>query len=428
MVVLPQISLPGPDGVLAAVGAVIILGSLAELAFIRYAVPESVGLMLLGMLMGPVLHVVPVADVDVFRSIAPVFGAVALVVIVFGGGIRLDPKSLGGVGKRGALLAVLDTVLTIAVVTPFAHFVMGWPLAVSALTGALLGETTAAVVIPVAQGLSLDQASVDTLTLNSTLNSITCILAFYILLDQLTGSSAGAGSLVGAAVYGARLLLVGLAIGGATGVVWVFVLEKIRRISFYRATLGLVFLLYAAADAVGSSAVLAVLVFAIIVGNYWVYLTDHEYEFPGGPSELGEQLTGVAFLDKEITFIVKMFFYVFIGLLVRPSLYAAELGLSISVLLLAARALGSAISLTGNEALSKHLGVFVALYPRGLTVSVLAGVLINTLTQPPLSVFAENIFNVAFMVIIFTTIISGGFLVLERLLSRKREIYRAVAW
>ncbi|MCL5788521.1 MAG: cation:proton antiporter [Candidatus Marsarchaeota archaeon] len=406
MAALPQLVFPSTDGVLATVGGVILLGSLAEIAFIRYGLPESVGLMLLGMFMGPVLHIVPSSDISIFEELAPVFGSVALIVIVFGGGIRLDLKSLRGAGKAGSALAVLDTALTMAFVTPFAYLVLHWPLAISALFGALLGETTAAIVIPVSQGLKLDRTAVDILTFNSTINSITCILAFYLVLETILHPGLS-GTYVDALLYASRLLGLGLLIGIIAGVGWVFLLDKARRVSFYRATLGLVFVIYAFTDAVGSSAVLAVLVFSIIVGNYWVYLTEHEYEFPGGPAELGEQLTGVAFLDKEITFIVKVFFYVFIGLLVQLTLYSALMGLAVSFLLLIPRGAGVLLVSRGNEQISDHIGVFLSMYPRGLTVSVLAGILLNSLVSPPLEVYAEHIFSLAFMVILFTTIISG---------------------
>jgi cell volume regulation protein A len=409
------------NNVLLTLGGILLLGGLAELGFERYKIPESVGLMLLGMLLGPVAHVVPAPDLSVFRGLAPVFGAIALVVIVFGGGIRLDLASLRGVGGRGAILALADTCLTIFVIAPVGYFLLHWSLGISVLFGALLGETTAAVVIPVAQDLGIEKSTVDLLTLNSTLNSISCIVAFYIALDAIS-QTGGSLSLLGGAGYVGRLILVGALIGGASGAAWVFVLDRVRRASFYRMTLGLVVLVYALSGAAGSSSVLAILVFSVIVGNYWVHLSEHPLEYSGGPDELDKQLTSIAFLDKEITFMVKSFFYVFIGLLVTPSVTFALWGLGISLLLLLPRAAGVFAVSVGRPDLKRRRVVMTSLYPRGLTVSVLAGILVNTLVSPPLSVYAGYIFNSAFMVILFSTLISGALIAVEH--RRSREILR----
>ena len=177
------------DLLLIVLGGVIFIGFLAEVIFYKYRLPENLALMLAGMLIGPVLHIVSPTQVEVLRSLAPFFGDAALVIIVLSGSINLNFSSLiGGGGGRGVVMAVMDTLLTMAFITPLFHYVFGWPLLVSALFGAMLGETTATIVIPVSQRLGLSESALTSMVIDSTFNSVTCIVAFYIIFDILMQS------------------------------------------------------------------------------------------------------------------------------------------------------------------------------------------------------------------------------------------------
>src|SRR3989338_3249886 len=69
------------------VGVIIIAGYLSKLFFQKTKVPDVLLLMLLGVAVGPVLRVV---DVALLSQAAPFIGVLALIFILFEGGLNLN--------------------------------------------------------------------------------------------------------------------------------------------------------------------------------------------------------------------------------------------------------------------------------------------------------------------------------------------------
>ncbi|MEM3857453.1 MAG: cation:proton antiporter, partial [Thermoprotei archaeon] len=382
------------DVLLAVVGSIMLLGFVAEAAFLKYRIPESLGLMLIGVLLGPVTHVVSRSQILSLEQLAPFFGAIALVVIVFGGSSKIDFRSVASGGTRGLLLGVLDTVLTVAVVTPLFYYFFHWPLLISALFGALLGETTATIVIPIAERMGLDKTVFDAMTLDSTFNSVTCIVAFYIVFDAITSGFSG---FLSVSRYMLELIAVGIFVGGLAGFLWVIFLSRLKTVTHtYMVTVGVMLGLYALVDTLGGSAILSVLVFGLVVANSNILIKNTD-------NRLNQQ--EVSGLHNEITFFIRTFFYVYMGLLITPSLDSALTGALIASILIVPRWIGVESASLGNRIMQKNSGLMTALYPRGLTVAVLAGIVLNaSLNDPAIQPYALNMFNYAFMVILFSVV------------------------
>jgi cell volume regulation protein A len=410
------------DLLLVILGGVILIGFLAEVIFYRYRLPENLGLMLVGILIGPVAHIINPFQVEILRGLAPFFGAVALSVIVLGGSLSLNFSSFSG-GGRGVLMATLDTLLSIAFVTPLFHFLFGWPVLISALLGAMLGETTATIVIPVSQRLGLSQGALNSMVIDSTFNSVTCIVAFYILFDVLVQQGAGGSMLTLSAVtkYLLELVSTGVFIGAATGILWISVLERLGDISHsYIVTVAVAIALYALVDTLGGSAVLAVLVFGLVLANHALL-----FGILGKQSRvnLGELTT----FKDEITFFVRTFFYVYVGVLVSLSAQAALVGAMLALFLLVPRILAVEISVKGSEELSANRRLLVSLYPRGLTVAVLAGTLIASVPQgSQLFQYASGIFDYSFMTILLTSAISAVLVAREYRRRTNEDLYELI--
>lgn len=401
------------DLLLAVVGSILLLGFVAEVAFIRYRVPESLGLMLIGVLIGPITHVVPQAQIDTLEQLAPFFGAIALVIIVFGGSTKIDYRSIASGGSRGLLLGLFDTILSVALVTPLFYYFMHWPLLVSALFGAMVGETTATIVIPIAERIGLDKATFEAMTIDSTFNSVTCIVAFYILFDSLTSGFSG---FLAVSRYMLELVAVGVFLGGVVGSAWVLFLSRFKNNAHsYMVTIGVMIGLYALVDTLGGSAILSVLVFGIIIANNHLLLD---------PKKDSLNVEGVSGFHNEITFFVRTFFYVYMGLLVTPSVDSAVVGASLAAVLILPRWVGVNLSSLGNQAMRKNIGLMTSLYPRGLTVAVLAGIVLDSaFTQPAIRGFAQNMFNYAFMVILFSVIFSSIMVAREYKKRTNEDLY-----
>jgi len=70
------------------IGAVLILGFIASLIFERTKVPDVIILIFVGMIFGPVLNIVRVEGL--ISVLAPYIGTLALIIILFDGGLNLN--------------------------------------------------------------------------------------------------------------------------------------------------------------------------------------------------------------------------------------------------------------------------------------------------------------------------------------------------
>ena len=79
-----------------AIGLLVFAGHFLTGLFERTKIPDVLILMLAGIVLGPVLHVVTPED---FGQVGPVFTTLALIVILFEGGIHLSMRELGSAAK-----------------------------------------------------------------------------------------------------------------------------------------------------------------------------------------------------------------------------------------------------------------------------------------------------------------------------------------
>src|SRR5688572_23052673 len=125
-------------------------GVVASLAFRRTGVPDILFLIALGVLLGPVAGIV---DVDGLRSVVPFVGAVAIVIILFDGGLEIKLRDLGEGVRAGVFLAFFVFVATAASCTLVGHVVGGFPWANAALLGMAFGGAGVLIVIPLVRAL-----------------------------------------------------------------------------------------------------------------------------------------------------------------------------------------------------------------------------------------------------------------------------------
>lgn len=137
---------------LLAVAGIFLIGALGEAVFRRTNVPDVIWLILVGILLGPVLHFVSRAQLT---GIAPYFAAVTLVIVLFEGGSRLELADLSKAAPRSALLAVVSFVLAVAAVTVLSMGarILGvlpreWTWTHGLLLGAILGGSSSIVILP----------------------------------------------------------------------------------------------------------------------------------------------------------------------------------------------------------------------------------------------------------------------------------------
>ena len=293
-----------------AAGGVIAIGFAAGLIFERTRVPDLLILIFLGVLLGPVtvtffgVTLVPAA---VLEFSTPYFTAVALMIILFDGGLNLRlseiAKYLGVAGLQTGL-AFVTTVFVISFITVA---VLGYPWPVGLLLGAILGGTSSAVVIGVVRPLRASEETKIVLTLESVLTDVLCVVTVLALI-QFLREGPGASVLPVFASLG-QSFLVAIAVGSAFGLGWFLLLRKLEDKPFsYMLTIALLFVVYATGELAGGSGAMAAFTFGLILGNHVTLERHLNLKSRFVVDERIKQFHG------EIAFVVRTFFFVFLGI------------------------------------------------------------------------------------------------------------------
>jgi cell volume regulation protein A len=245
-----------------------ILGGLLVLAFVanrlvRFThVPDVIILMATGVLIGPALHWVNPA---IFRGATPGFGSLALILILFEGGLDLK---LGEIVKHfgpGFLLSIFSYVLTMAAVAGVSHFAMHFSWLDALLIGAILGCIGSSILLPVLQQVNLRREVKVTLLVEASLGDAYAVLAVTTLLDVAAGGSAAPKAI--AWTLGSSLILA-VASGILAGMLWSYLLPVLSEERFWHVlTFAAVLLVYSGVHFMMGNDLISVLVFGLTLSN-----------------------------------------------------------------------------------------------------------------------------------------------------------------
>ena len=360
----------------ALMGGIILVGFLANLLFRVTRIPNVLLLMAIGVVMGPVTGWIAS---DLLLKFAPYFGTLALLIILFEGGLELDLITVVREAPRAAALSVIVFIISTGLVMLFGHYVMGLPTMTSLLLGAILGATSPAICIPVVQGLSVKEDIKTIIKLESALGDVLLIVSVLLVVEfELTGVQS-AGDVI------FRFLgsfVVAFVVALIAGSLWSRFMGWIGREPLsYMLTLGIMFLLYFVVEELHGSAAIAVLVFGLLLENMHVVadrLSGGIKKFFGIDIDVDKFALNrfVKNITEELSFLLRTFFFVFLGLLLDFGQLSWETGLYI-IGLTGLIVLGRWAALQGFKRGNKRrsdgeMQVIMAMLPRGLATAVMA--------------------------------------------------------
>jgi cell volume regulation protein A len=199
--------------------------------------------------------------------LARLIGTVALVLILFEGGLAAGWRELRPMLLPAVSLAVVGTVVTAAIVGVAAGALFDFSLLEGLLLGAILAATDGAAVFALMRGVRLPVRLRRTLEGESGLNDPIAVLLVLLVIDLITKPHYGLGSAV---LFLARELTVGLAVGVAGGLIASRCAKRAHRLPnglVHVASLAAAALAYGTAGALGGSGFLAVYLVGLAIGE-----------------------------------------------------------------------------------------------------------------------------------------------------------------
>lgn len=365
------------QAVLGLIGAIILVGLAGEWVFKKTGVPSVLILIGVGIVLGPGLKLVAPHAIT---SAAPYFGTLALLIILFDGGLNLKITKVIRETPFALLFTMLVFVVTAAVSAVIYRTLFGGAWTMAFLLGAILGGTTGAIVIPVVSQLKTisDETKV-LLSLESAFTDVFVVVVALALIGILKNPSAGAGSMLPMVFHS---FLDAILLAGLAGILWARFMGMLQGQPLsYMLTLAAILVLYNIAELVGGNGAITILLFGLVLGNMEAIIakTHHHIDRLVGLNLEAANFAIDVFLkrlNEEISFLVRTFFYVLLGLIFDLSTLTPLV--AASGLLLFAAAWGSRWAVTRIMALRKpawnatERRIIVAMIPRGLAAAVMA--------------------------------------------------------
>jgi len=323
------------NSILILVSSTLFLGYISGLFYSKTKVPDIIWLLAFGILLGPVLNVF---NSELFVTLSPLMSIIALNIILFEAGINVDIRAIMETMIKSVALSVTTFVITLVAVGYFLHYLMpnNFTLLQAMLFGSMIGGTSTITVLGIIGGLEQlirDLGNVKViLMMESVISDPLCIVAAmtFIRMIMLPGVSIQDGLKDILFTFS-----ISSVIGFIVGMAWAQVLDVLRNRPFnYIMTIATLFPTYIFSESVAGHGAgpVSALTFGLAITNYQ-YIARRL----GIERRVRVEKRKLREFHEEITFLIKSFFFVFIGLIISLSLDFMVYGLVLVCLLAAIR-------------------------------------------------------------------------------------------
>lgn len=377
--------------VILTLGVILLLGFSGVFVFEKTGLPDILFLITIGLVVGPVFHLV---DVTPFRSITSVFESLALIIILFYGGIELDYHLIKERLFPTVILFSLTFIpgffliyLTFKIFKYTSFDALMFASAVSCISSA--------VIISIMKGMKVSDEIKTQLVIESTISDIVCIIIALFLIRTYNTEGTGFLNITGSFSYN---LFTPILAALVVGFLWLMALDKLKGKDYlYMLSLGIVLILYSVFEIIGSNGALFVISFGIVLSN-----EDHLFKFLNISREKIIDANFIT-MHREITFLVKTFFFVYIGIIFTPSILTIRgvLIILLTMIILVFTRWGTVtiyaklISCSENDRRALIFSI-----PRGLATAVIAG--LPKIYNIPV---ADEIVDISLIIILLTNIL-----------------------
>lgn len=345
-------------------GLLIFCAHLFNAWFSAKRIPDVLLLMMIGILVGPVAGWI---SPEKLSGIGPVLAQLTLLFILFDSGTDMSLDLVRKYWSGVVQVTLCSFVASMALVGTLSYFVIGLQLQSSFMLGAMVSGTAAAIVIPLVRQMRVSDRTRVLLTLESAISGMLCIVIALAFIEGFKMGNVSWGSMLGKVL---ATILMALIIGVVCGIVWASLMKRVRNIqnSMFM-TPAFVFVVYGVTEVLGYSGAIASLAFGLVLGN------PEYFEMPflkklnlGGMTPLKD---GEKSFFKEFVFILKTYFFVYIGICIPfTNLWALIYGAIIAASLFVLRFI--LIAIVGRTNTKVDRLTVSMMIPKGLVSAVLA--------------------------------------------------------
>jgi NhaP-type Na+/H+ or K+/H+ antiporter len=393
---------------LLSISLIAIFGFISETLFRRTNIPDVIFLIIIGFLIGP--NGYGFTSPEDLASFAPIVTTFTLLILIFDGAFNINLSSLIREFSSSLILTIYNFVLSTVVVGGIFFYIQqfhlgGTTMMAAMIIGFSLAGVSSSFVIPILNQIRVGGKLFSRLALESALTDVFCIVATLSVIEVYTTGIFGIQDTLS---YLVRLFAIAGFIGALGGIVWIAI--RVFEEQNYIITIAFLILIYLVTEEFGGNGPIAALFFGLILNNSKQLTSIKEGILSRSVKEKqkavqGELGVAVTSANEEkfyhlISFFLKAFFFIYVGILLDITDQTALLvGSILSVLIMVVRMASMPLTKGMPGAQRKLVN---AVFARGLA----AAVLIQAVIQAGMP-HAEYLARVVYVVIIGTIILSS---------------------
>jgi potassium/hydrogen antiporter len=215
-------------------GGIIVIGFLGNYLFKRTCVPDMLFLIVLGLLIGPVTGLV---DGTSLTGFAPYLAILALVFILFDGGMALNIYRVFSESPRAVVLAVTGFAASATITSLIMAFIVipsvipgatpsAYPL-YSILFGTILGGGSSTIVVSLVSKTNMNDKGSSILGIESVMTDILCIVVSLVIIETIVLKTNVDLPTLARSI--ASRLSIGAVLGAIIGIGWLSVLKRVAK-------------------------------------------------------------------------------------------------------------------------------------------------------------------------------------------------------
>lgn len=371
-------------------------GHVLQWVFTKTKVPDLLILILAGFFIGPSgLNIISHQHIG---QVGTVLATVTLIIILYEGGLNLNASSLLKSSLPALILSLLSFLLiaglTTLFLTPF------FTLSTSLLIGLGIGSTSSAIVFPMIKPLHLKEETKTLLSLESAFTDVLAIIAFLAVLDSLISKNYEASTFLFG--FGAKPFL-SIALGAGSAFLWSFLRKVFANVfDMPFSTEAWSLFTYGCIELFKLNGPIGILAFGFALANLNLLPKSIENILNLKPVSEHEMS-----LLKEISFLLRTFFFLYLGMLMQFSSFNIFLlAFLLTLLILVTRYISVRVVFSAKKYPFSDALVAVGMGPRGLACAVLA-----TLPLQKGYEHGEFIQNLIFYIILLSIISTSIFVI-----------------
>ena len=376
------------------IAVIMLLSFIGEAVSRKILLPSMILLIALGIICGPVLQIF---DYDSLKGMVSIIAPLTIAFIGFESGLKMGFYEVIEQSRRAVILSVLGFLITFAVVSLFLHFIFSLEWSYAFLLSSAWSGVNTATVESVCNYLRLKERTRATLIISSLVDDaivivVTLMILNYIRLEEVSLSE-------GITAISSNFCI-SIFVGVILGFVWMNLLYLSRKIEYtYTFTLAALLLVYSLTESLGGTGGIASFLFGVVLGNSSSLASALKLKLKR--DELTRLSDLIEHFHSELTFIIRSFFFTFIGLIYMfTGVNELILGFGISLLLHFSRFITVGVGTIGSPLRSDFpaIGVIVG---KGVAAAAMS-TLPLAYNLPNATIYT----SIALNVILFTNVIS----------------------